>query len=248
MNCYRGIKCTANVPNRQASGTIWSVIGGGGKTTLLRSLADELVAEGKTVILATTTHFLPFSDIDTIVSTDEFEVARQLRAQRVICVGTPAHEARNAGKLAPSRIAPQDLARLADFVLVEADGSRHMPVKAHSNREPVIPEGSDLTIMVIGASAFGKPVAQAVHRAELFCENSRCEQNDVVTPELLARHLATEIRRGAIDPSLIIVNQAEDPEMVEAAQTFYEELITMGMKMPMLAGSICGHDLAEISR
>lgn len=246
MNCYRGIKSTTNASNRQANGMIWSVIGGGGKTTLLRSLADELVAEGKTVILATTTHFLPFSGIDTVVSADEFEVARQLKAQRVICVGTPAHEARNAGKLAPSRIAPHDLASLADFVLVEADGSRHMPVKAHSNREPVIPDGSNLTITVIGASAFGKPVAQTVHRAEIFCENSGCEQNDVVTPELLARHLAAETRRGAIDPNLIIVNQVEDPEMVEAAHALYDELASMGMKVPMLAGSIRRHNLAEI--
>lgn len=246
MNCYRGIKSTTNASNRQANGMIWSVIGGGGKTTLLRSLADELAAEGKTVILATTTHFLPFSGIDTVVSADEFEVARQLKAQRVICVGTPAHEARNAGKLAPSRIAPHDLASLADFVLVEADGSRHMPVKAHSNREPVIPDGSNLTITVIGASAFGKPVAQTVHRAEIFCENSGCEQNDVVTPELLARHLAAETRRGAIDPNLIIVNQVEDPEMVEAAHALYDELASMGMKVPMLAGSIRRHDLVEI--
>ena len=246
MNCYRGIKSTTNASNRQANGMIWSVIGGGGKTTLLRSLAGELVAEGKTVILATTTHFLPFSGIDTVVSADEFEVARQLKAQRVICVGTPAHEARNAGKLAPSRIAPHDLASLADFVLVEADGSRHMPVKAHSNREPVIPDGSNLTITVIGASAFGKPVAQTVHRAEIFCENSGCEQNDVVTPELLARHLAAETRRGAIDPNLIIVNQVEDPEMVEAAHALYDELASVGMKVPMLAGSIRRHNLAEI--
>lgn len=246
MNCYRGIKSTTNASNRQANGMIWSVIGGGGKTTLLRSLADELVAEGKTVVLATTTHFLPFSGIDTVVSTDEFEVARQLKAQRVICVGTPAHEVRNAGKLAPSRIAPHDLASLADFVLVEADGSRHMPVKAHSNREPVIPDGSNLTITVIGASAFGKPVAQTVHRAEIFCENSGCEQNDVVTPKLLARHLAAETRRGAIDPNLIIVNQAESPEMVEAAHALYDELASMDMKVPMLAGSIRRHNLAEI--
>ncbi|WP_293837160.1 selenium cofactor biosynthesis protein YqeC [uncultured Parolsenella sp.] len=246
MDCYRGIKSTANVPDRQTNGTIWSVIGGGGKTTLLRSLADELVAEGKTVILATTTHFLPFSGIDTVVSADEFEVARQVKTQRVICVGTPAHEARNAGKLAPSRIAPQNLASLADFVLVEADGSRHMPVKAHSDHEPVIPGGSDLTIMVIGASAFGRPVAQSVHRAEIFCENSSCEQDDAVTPELLARHLATEARRGVIDPNLIIVNQAESPETIEAAHAFNEELIAMGMKVPMLAGSIRRHDLAEI--
>lgn len=246
MNCYHGILSTANVPNRQASGTIWSVIGGGGKTTLLRSLADELVAEGKTVILATTTHFLPFSRIDTVVSADEFEVARQVKAQRVICVGTPAHEARNAGKLAPSRIAPQVLAGLADFVLVEADGSKHMPVKAHSDCEPVIPDGSDLTIMVIGASALGRPVAESVHRAELFCENSGCEQNDVVTPELLARHLATEARRSAVDPNLVIVNQAESPEAIEAAHALYEDLIALGMKMPVLAGSIRRHDLAEI--
>ena len=113
-----------------------------------------------------------------------------------------------------------------------------MPVKAHSDHEPVIPGGSDLTIMVIGASAFGRPVAQTVHRTELFCENSGCEQNDVVTPELLARHLATEARRGAVDPNLVIVNQAESPEAIEAAHALYENLIAMGMKVPVLAGSI----------
>lgn len=246
MNCYHGIKSTTNVPNRQANGTIWSVIGGGGKTTLLRSLADELVAEGKTVVLATTTHFLPFSGIGTVVSADEFEVARQLEAQRVICVGAPAHEARNAGKLAPSRVSPQALAAIADFVLVEADGSKHMPVKAHTSREPVIPEGNDLTIMVIGASAFGKPATEAVHRPEIFCENSGCEQSDTITPELLARHLAVEAKNGAIRPDLIIVNQAESSEALVAAHALNAELAVADMKTPMLAGSIRRHDLTQI--
>ena len=68
----------------------------------------------------------------------------------------------------------------------------------------------------------------------------------MVTPELLARHLATEARRSAVDPNLVIVNQAECPETIEAAHALYEELVALGMKVPMLAGSIRRHDLTEI--
>lgn len=34
--------------------------------------------------------------------------------------------------------------------------------------------------------------------------------------------------------------------MVEAAHALYDELASMGMKVPMLAGSIRRHDLVEI--
>ncbi len=39
---------------------VTAVIGGGGKTSLLRALGEELAGEGHTVLLCTTTKFFPF--------------------------------------------------------------------------------------------------------------------------------------------------------------------------------------------
>lgn len=49
------------------------------------------------------------------------------------------------------------LAQSWDFVLVEADGSRRLPVKAPAVYEPVIPPGTDLVVGVIGLDALAVP-------------------------------------------------------------------------------------------
>ena len=68
---------------------ITAVIGSGGKTTLLRILAEELSG---TVILTTSTHILPFAGIPLLVTDDIEQVRRALALHRVICIGTPAAE------------------------------------------------------------------------------------------------------------------------------------------------------------
>jgi len=53
--------------------------------------------------------------------------------------------------------------------LIEADGARHLPLKAPAAWEPVIPEQVDLVIVVVGMSAIGKPLTgEYVFRPELF--------------------------------------------------------------------------------
>lgn len=145
---------------------ITAVIGSGGKTTLLRILAEELSG---TVILTTSTHILPFAGIPLLVTDDIEQVRRALALHRVICMGTPAAE----GKLTAPALPFSVLADAADYVIVEADGSKRLPLKAHASHEPVIPENTHKTVCIVGASGFGKPVEQTVHRPELFCTH-RC--------------------------------------------------------------------------
>ena len=59
---------------------VTSVIGSGGKSTLLARLAEELRAKGATVALATTTHFMPFEDVATVTGHDVDEVRAALAA------------------------------------------------------------------------------------------------------------------------------------------------------------------------
>lgn len=177
---------------------VTSVIGSGGKTSLLAALALELTG---TVLLTTTTHILPFADVPLVTSADADDVSAALAESRVVCVGSQAEK---NGKLVVPSLGIDALATLADYVLVEADGARRLPLKAHATWEPVIPASSNRTIVVFGASGLGHPVSEKVHRPEIFCELVGCTPEDPATPELVARAANAE---GLADVAL--VNQAD---------------------------------------
>lgn len=177
---------------------VTSVIGSGGKTSLLAVLARELPG---TVILTTTTHILPFEGIFTFTMQGMHGLAEKLAESRVVCVGSQAEK---NGKLVAPELGIDALADLADYVIVEADGARRLPLKAHAAWEPVIPACSDRTVLVLGASGLDHPVSEKVHRPEIFCRLTGCAPDDLATPELVARAANAEALAD-----IALVNQAE---------------------------------------
>ena len=254
---------------------VTSVVGSGGKTTLLRAIAGELAARDESVVLATTTHFLAFAGVPLVTSDDEGELADALGRGGVACVGVPVasrggrDETRSAAvvdqaavgaaggqatagavralpKLGPSPIPVAGLAQLAGHVLVEADGSRRLSLKAHAAHEPVVPPESALRILVVGASGLGSPVRKAAHRPELFCERAGCAPDDAATPELVSRVISAEVTAGLLSPDRVVVNQVEDAAARAQAGRLARELARLGVGTPVLAGSIRAHDLERI--
>ena len=218
---------------------ITSVIGGGGKTTLLSVLARELAAGSATVALTTSTHFLPLEGMPALSGPDEWDAA----ASPVACFASPTKE----GKLTAPACGIPALAEAADYVLVEADGSKRLPLKAHADWEPAVPKGSKRCVLVLGGSGFGRPVREAVHRPELFCELAGCEGDAVATPELVAAAIAAETASGRIAPDVVVVNQAEDPRAADAARDFAVALRAHDLGAPVLAGSIRDAELFACS-
>lgn len=177
---------------------VTAVIGSGGKTSLLYRLAEELRTCG-TVLLATTTHIIrppqyPFAETAT-------QLRAALAAEGVACAGSYTPE----GKLTAPAFDGWEQA--ADFVLVEADGSKRLPAKAHEAWEPVLPPQRRRTICVLGASAFGQPIRQAAHRPALFAQLAGVPWSAAITPEMAARVIR---REGFAD--IIYVNQVDELE------------------------------------
>ncbi len=164
---------------------VTAVIGSGGKTTLLRTLSRELPG---TVILTTTTHILPFEGVPLLTAPTAEEVRTALARSRVLCLGTPAAE----GKLTAPSLPFSVLAELADYVLIEADGSRQLPLKAHAPYEPVIPREANHVLCVVGARGFDRPIREVVHRPERFCALTGAKPVEPASPALVARALAAE--------------------------------------------------------
>jgi probable selenium-dependent hydroxylase accessory protein YqeC len=114
------------------------------------------------------------------------------------------------------------LADLFDLVLVEADGSRGLPIKAPASHEPVLPGSSALVIGVIGLDALGKPMAGGtVHRPELFGPLVGCAPGEAITAAHLARLVASPdgLFKGAPEGSLrvVLLNKADLVESSLAA-------------------------------
>lgn len=201
---------------------VTAVIGGGGKTTLLRTLGEELAGR-HTVLLCTTTKILPFPDLPCARTAAELDQLR--RSHRLLCAGT---DVPSTGKLTAPETPMAVLVERFDYVLVEADGAARRPLKAHAPHEPVIPPEANQTICVVGASGFGQPIAQAAHRPERYARLAGVPETAEATPETEAAVLRAE---GLYDK--VYVNQVETLWDLADAKA-----LACLLDCPVLAGSL----------
>ena len=141
-------------------------------------------------------------------------VLRDLRSalvcSRVVCLG----QAEPNGKLAsPSSAIPfEALLPEADYILVEADGAKGLPLKAHRPWEPVIPVCTNQTVCIAGAAGIGRPVPEVCHCPDLFASLAGIAPDCVVDPE----HIAAVLNREDL-ADCCLVNQIDAlPDPAEA--------------------------------
>lgn len=202
---------------------VTAIIGSGGKTTLLRTLSGELPGR---VLLCTSTHFQGYADLPTVLDPTAADLRKALAAHPIVCAAGRSP----TGKLVDCGLPYETLADLADFVLVEADGSRRRPLKAHARHEPVIPPCTRQVICVVGLSGLHRPVSEVVHRPELFCSLANCTPEDEATPERVARALVQEHLADTY-----FLNQAESGSVLQDAKIIASHLKSQGFSV--VAGS-----------
>ncbi len=198
---------------------VTALIGGGGKTTLMLHLARELREMG-TVAVTTTTKIWPPTDIP--IAQDPNTARELLSHEGLVCLGSPTEQ----GKLTLPDFAswPQ----LADYTLVEADGSAGKPFKGHEKWEPVLPPERNNTILVLGADGFGRPISVAAHRPGLYARLAAVPENRPITPAIAAR---VALREGFHDR--VYLNQVDREDEWPLAQ----ELARL-LGCPVTAGSL----------
>lgn len=172
-----------------------ALVGGGGKTSLMFSLVEELVSKGMRVVTGTTTRVLkseakrapcviflaPGSDLNQTVRP-------LLEKHGQVFVG---RDLSRKGKILG--ISPSDADLLyrepwINYLILESDGSAGLPVKAPAEHEPVIPESSSLVVALMGLEALGVPFEESlVFRAELFESLTGLKRGESLSSEVIAR-------------------------------------------------------------
>lgn len=154
-----------------------ALVGGGGKTTLMRSLHAEGRRRGWSVVAGTTTRVYADQAADLPGFLHGGVVADKLTA------------------------APDDMIDAAaathDLVVVEADGSRSKVVKAPALHEPVVPHSATHVVAVIGADSLDRVIEDVAHRPMLVGAVCGCSPYGRLTVERAARLLLDRERGGA---------------------------------------------------
>lgn len=169
---------------------IIAVVGSGGKTTWIRRMSNYYREQGKKVFVTTSTHM--FREADTLVTENADEICNQLKENGYVMAGSEAGKC----KIGPL---PYEVLKTclpyADIVFIEADGSKHMPVKYPNDSEPVIyPEVNEIVI-ITGLQALGYPLREVAHRLPQTIQCLQIQEDALVTPI----HVQKLLREGYID-------------------------------------------------
>ncbi|MFN8488651.1 MAG: selenium cofactor biosynthesis protein YqeC [Caldilineaceae bacterium] len=177
-------------------------VGGGGKTSSLCRLAQEIVDTGRRVLMTVTTHLGPeqLQRAPAYVIAEQgrlplAEVESALAAHRCCLIIGGLGEPRVRG-VAPAfvdQLVTHAKALDVAAIVVEADGSRGLPFKAPADHEPAVPASTSLLVPVMGLDALGAPLdeahvhrpAQVRHLLNLTLEDGASR----LTPEMAARLL-----------------------------------------------------------
>ena len=198
------------LPFLAEKGHIVSLVGGGGKTTLLYAMAAHCARKGWRVLVMTTTHIRQPA---ACYAPDDAALAALWEAGHYAVIGTPAEN----GKLTlPSQQLLRRMAQ-ADAVFIEADGAKHHPCKLPAAHEPVLLPQSDIVLAVAGLSALGKPLREVCFRYDTIRPQFLSAAPDApLTPPVLVQLLAsTQGGRKAVGDRQFyaVLNQADTPEL-----------------------------------
>jgi probable selenium-dependent hydroxylase accessory protein YqeC len=146
-----------------------ALVGAGGKTSLLFTLAEELTRAGKRVITSTTTKIWHHQVMKApcVVYTDTLHSWRDRVKEGLVEVGHVfvGRCVLESGKV--DGINPYTSDRLfgdleVDYLLLEADGAAGLPAKAPAAHEPVIPASATLVVAMIGLESVNRPLSSEV--------------------------------------------------------------------------------------
>lgn len=218
-----------------ARGEMVALIGAGGKTTTMFRLAKELRGQGWKVLVTTTTKiFKPAKPhIDRLFLVEDvqslIDICAEMAGPVIIGAGCGVNRDGKLLGLPISWLDRLNREKLFDAILVEADGAASRLLKVPNDGEPVIPASCQTTIWMVAIKVIGKPLTDEwVHRAARARELlGLAEETTVSEANLLQllQHEAGCLR--AIPPAsrrLALINQADSPEEIAAAQSLGEKL------------------------
>ena len=226
---------------------VLSLVGGGGKTSLMFLLAETLRTGGHRVITTTTTKiFEPGANQTPCLCLGEPQEAVLGHVDTWGHVTVASHRVSH-GKL--QGITPQAVDDLwksgrVDYIINEADGAAQRPLKAPEFYEPVIPASTRVVVALVGADAFaGRLDEDTVFRSRIFSRLTGLPLGARLTYEAIALVFVhgAGLAKGAPRSARIVpfVNKTDLDRGLERGREFAKALLTVAD--PRIDRVVLGH-------
>lgn len=213
-----------------------SVVGGGGKTSLIFGLAEEFLRVGKKVIVTTTTHMRYEPECPFAESADLKVVQKNLYQYGYTVVGTFDEMNKKIGHVSDEKLS--ELKKTADILLIEADGSKGLPLKVPESWEPALWTGSDVVIGVVGMDALGKRIGEICHRPEKTAAFLNKSLEDYIEEKDIVRIVESKdgMRKNVQENCkyYVFLNKTDIPGKMKAAETICRMLMNKNIQ------AVCG--------
>ncbi len=218
MNLAQGLRASATI--RMA------LVGSGGKTTAMFQLARQLPSP---VLVTASSHLgvrqLRAADRHIVVNGVEDIEALESGAPPGVSVLTGpigANERTESLDFVVLNALQRLASRLSLPVLIEADGSRQLALKAPAEHEPPIPEWVEEVAVLVGLSGLNRALSsEHVHRPERFSALAGVQMGETITPDVLKRYLEHPLGGlKNIPPQarrVLIFNQADTTDLLSQA-------------------------------
>jgi len=224
-----------------------NINGTGGKTSLMWMLAQTF--RGCKALASTTTHIaIPeksFYDyfLDSSVLKEMGGQGLEARIGRGVTLAIEGGE--GWGKSLPIDIL-EGIIPLFDYVFLEGDGSRTLPLKGWADYEPVFTKHTNITVGVLPLWTMGMKISEKiVHRLPLFLSLTGASEGETLKPEHYVRVITGKkgqegLFKGAMGAKILLFNQIEDERAFSAVREIVNMLppdFAAGLAM-IAAGSV----------
>lgn len=196
---------------------IITIIGAGGKTSLMFS-ASSLLRNDYKVLVTTTTHiYIPDNNLyDKIIMLTHFENENynnilQNNKNGVYVIGS--HIVNNSKIKGLTFDMLDKITPYFDVVIIEGDGSKEKSLKGWNDNEPVIYPKSTKTIGVVDISSIGIDINEEnIHRVDKFLEIINDYSNNKVNIEHLEKLILNEkgLFKFSKGEKILFINKVED--------------------------------------
>lgn len=231
---------------RVAPGDVVALTGGGGKTTAMFRLADEMASSSipnRRVLTTTSTRIFAVqikrSPAHVTFDPQQQSVADLLprldaaiaRYGQVLLIGQADAPQGKAFGIPPETVDALAASGHFDLIINEADGSRMRPFKAPAAHEPVIPACTTIVAPVVGLDVLGQPLNDdTVHRAGLVSQLSGTALDEPVTIETIVTVLShPQGGLNHVPPQarvIPLVNKVDQPGQLPVARELATALLS----------------------
>lgn len=196
-------------------GDVISIIGAGGKTSVMFTLAEEL--ENYKVLVTTSTKiFVPESTKYDFLCIDPEgkSTFKHSKSSGVYILGTGVNEENKI--LGINKDILEKQYKYFDYVLIEADGSKMKAIKGWNLEEPAVLTKTNKTLGVLSIRTIGARVNRDnVHRINEFMDITEANINEKITIEHMIKLVLHEqgLFKNSRGEKILFINQVEEEDL-----------------------------------